>query len=128
MANTPKVGEFCWNELSTTNVEAAKKFYGNVFGWKFIEHDMGDMKYTMIKNSDKEFGGIWSIPKDQQKQIPPHWMTYILVENVKDALEKSKKNGATIVKEATKAGEMGIFGIITDPTGAHIALWQTLRK
>lgn len=43
---------------------------------------MGNMTYTMIKKGDKNLGGIWAIPKDQQKEIPPHWMSYILVENV----------------------------------------------
>jgi predicted enzyme related to lactoylglutathione lyase len=122
-------GEFCWNELATSNVQAAKDFYGKVFGWQFSDHEVGDMNYTMIKvNNGKEFGGIWSIPKDQQKQIPPHWMAYILVENVDKSLEKARQNGANVVKPATNAGDFGRFAIITDPTGAHVALWQTVSK
>jgi predicted enzyme related to lactoylglutathione lyase len=128
MSGQPQVGEFCWNELATSNLQAAKDFYGKVFDWQFSDHDMGEMTYTMIKRNDKEFGGIWTIPKDQTKEIPPHWMTYILIENLEESLEKATKNGATIVKPATNAGDMGRFSIITDPTGAHIALWQTLRK
>jgi len=125
---TMKYGEICWNELATPNVEAAKDFYGKVFGWKFTDHAVGDMTYTMIKASGDEFGGIWAIPKDKQKDIPPHWMTYILVETLEEALEKAVKNGATIIKPPTQAGDMGRLAIITDPTGAHIALWQTLKK
>lgn len=128
MQNPPKLGEFCWNELATTNTKAAKDFYGKVFGWTFNDLNMGDMTYTTIKKGDKEFAGIWSIPKDQEKQIPPHWMAYILVENVDESLQKAKENGAQIVKPVTAAGDMGRFAIITDPTGAHIALWQTLQK
>lgn len=129
MTTTPKAGEFCWNELATTNVQAAKDFYGKVFGWKFSEHEMGDMTYTMIKQgNDKEFAGIWAIPKDQEKQIPPHWMAYILVENLDASLEKARKNGAKIIRPATNAGDFGRLAILADPTGAHIALWQTMRK
>lgn len=128
MSDKPILGEFCWNELATSNVKAAKDFYGNVFGWKFSENQMGDMTYTMIKKNDKDFAGIWAIPKDQAEHIPPHWMAYILVENLDDALQKAQKHGATIVKPATNAGDMGRLGIIQDPTGAHIALWQPLRK
>ena len=124
----PKLGEFCWNELATTNVQAAKDFYGKVFGWKFTDHDMGEMTYTMIKRSETEFGGIWAIPKDKEKQIPPHWMAYILVENLEDCLEKARKHGASIMKPVTNAGDHGRFAIITDPTGANIALWQTLKS
>ena len=30
----PKPGDFCWNELVTTNVTAAEKFYSSLLGWK----------------------------------------------------------------------------------------------
>ncbi len=128
MSDKPKVGEFCWTELATSNVQSAKDFYGKVFGWEFSDHSMGDMTYTMIKHNDKEFGGIWAIPKDKEKQIPPHWMAYILVEDLQKSLEKASKQGASIMKPAANAGEFGRFAIITDPTGAHIALWESIRK
>lgn len=128
MSQEPKFGEFCWNELATGNLKAAKDFYGKVFGWKFTDHEMGDMTYTMIKAGNQEFAGIWSIPKDQEKHIPPHWMSYILVANIEESLEKARKNGASIVKPVTNAGNYGRFAIITDPTGAHVALWQTLKN
>lgn len=122
-----KMGEFCWNELATSNVQAAKDFYGKVFGWQFSDHEMGDMTYTMIKHNDKEFAGIWAIPKAKAKEIPPHWMAYILVESLDKSLEKARKHGASIMKPAANAGDFGRFAIITDPTGAHIALWESLR-
>lgn len=127
MSNGPKIGEFCWNELATSNVQAAKDFYGKVFGWEFADHEMGDTTYTMIKFKNQEFAGIWSIPKDKEKEIPPHWMAYILVENLDESIEKARKHGASIIKPASKAGDFGLFAVITDPTGAHIALWQPLR-
>lgn len=126
MKNTIEAGVFCWNELATTNLEAAKKFYSNVFGWKFTQKDMGDTSYTLIKLNDKEFGGIWSIPKDREREISPRWISYILVENLDESLEKARQNGALIVKPATQAGDFGRFGIIADPAGAHIALWESL--
>lgn len=128
MTDKPKIGTFCWNELATSNVQAAKDFYGKVFGWEFSDHEMGEMTYTMIKLNNEEFGGIWSIPKDKEKQIPPHWMAYILVENLDASLEKASHHGATVIKPAANAGDYGRFAIITDPTNAHIALWQNLRK
>jgi uncharacterized protein len=128
MQDKPKIGEICWTELATGNVKAAKDFYGKVFGWKFTDHEMGDTTYTMIKKSDREFGGIWSIPKDKEKQISPHWMAYILVESVEEALKKAHEYGASIIKPTSRAGDMGLFAIITDPTGAHIALWQPLKQ
>ena len=55
-------------------------------------------------------------------------MAYIFVEDVHAALKKAKQHGAQEVKEVTQAGEMGRFAIITDPSGAHLALWEALGK
>ncbi|MDP1604534.1 MAG: VOC family protein [Legionella sp.] len=120
-------GQFCWNELATTSVKDAKDFYGEIFGWEFTDHKMGDITYTMIKNGDKEFGGMWQIPNDQQEDIPPHWMGYILVDDLEKTLKKAESLGATIKMPATAAGDYGRFGIIIDPTGAHIAFWESIR-
>lgn len=125
--DTPKIGEFCWNELATPNVKAAKDFYGKVLGWEFTDHDMGDMTYTMIKCGAKEFGGIWQIPNDKKNEIPPHWMGYILVDDVDNILAKAKNAGATVKMPVTPAGDFGRFAIVVDPTGAHIAFWQSLK-
>lgn len=120
-------GGFCWNELSTPNIQAAKDFYSRVLGWQFVDHDMGDMTYTMIKNGDKEFGGMWQIPKDKQKEIPPHWLSYILVKNVEETLKKATDSGAKTIMPVTGITDFGRFAIIQDPTGAHIAFWESLR-
>ncbi len=122
----PITGEFCWNELATHDVQKAKDFYGKMFDWEFKDIKTEEMQYTIVKSNDKEFAGMWQIPQD--KQIPPHWMSYILVSDVKAALEKAQNNGATVKVEITKAGEMGHFAIIIDPIGAHVALWEPSKK
>jgi predicted enzyme related to lactoylglutathione lyase len=35
-----ELGNFCWNELMTRDVEKAKKFYGGVIGWSFDDMPM----------------------------------------------------------------------------------------
>lgn len=123
----PQQGEFCWNELMTPDVKKAKEFYSALFGWKSLDHDMGEMTYTLFQRSDKDIGGMMQIPKGQEKQIPPHWMSYISVENLDEMIKKAKSLGATITVPATSAGDFGRFAIIADTTGAHVALWQSLK-
>lgn len=124
--NAPQFGEFCWNELSTTDSKKAKEFYSSLFGWQMQDHDMGSMIYTMIKKGDKDIGGLMQHPKGQEK-IPSHWLSYICVENVDVMVEKAKKLGATITVPATPVADFGRFAVIQDPTGAHIAVWQSLK-
>ena len=43
-------------------------------------------------------------------------------------LEKAKKLGATIKMPATNVADYGRFAVLQDPTGAHIAIWQSLKN
>lgn len=119
-----KTGQFCWNELVTPDLAAAKKFYTDLLGWEYVDHEFGDMTYTIIKSQDNDVGGIWQIPSDKRDKIPPHWMAYILVENLDETLKKATQSGGTIKMPITHAAEMGRFFIMADPTGAYIAFWQ----
>ena len=122
----PQSGEFCWNELMTPDTKKAQDFYTTLFGWSAQKHDMGGMTYTIFMAGDNNIGGMMQTPPDKAGQVPPHWMSYICVEDVEKTLEKAKNLGATVKVPVTTVPGMGRFAIISDPTGAHIAFWQPL--
>lgn len=123
----PSPGEFCWNELLTKNLDTAQSFYGKLLGWEFISHDMGGpFPYILCKNAEgKDIGGMFRIPDGQP--IPPHWMSYITVEDVDAKAKEVTALGGKVVMEATNVGDFGRFIVLEDPTGAHVALWQSLK-
>lgn len=125
---TPKPGHFCWNELATNDVAGAKEFYGSLFGWETHDIDMGDMTYTMVKKDDKDIAGIMQLPKEVQGKVPPHWMSYVTVEDVDAMLTKAQELGAKVTVPVMQAGDYGRLAVIEDPTGAHIAFWQQLKS
>lgn len=127
MSNTVKLGEFCWNELMTSDVKQAKEFYSTLLGWKCQDFDMGDKTYTMIKMGDKDIGGMMETPRDK-KNIPPHWLSYISVEDIDKIVKKAESLGGKITVPATNVSDFGRFAIIQDPTGAQIAFWQSLKS
>lgn len=127
MSKTASPGEFCWNELMTNDVQKCKEFYKALFGWETQEHNTEHFTYTLLKKGEKEIGGMMQIPADHAKEIPPHWMSYIYVENIEESLAKAKSLGATIKRELTSCGEYGRFAIMQDPTGAHIAIWESAK-
>ena len=56
--STAGQGQFVWDELHTSDIEAAKSFYPAVFGWTVNEMDMGDMgKYTLFRVGDTDRAG-----------------------------------------------------------------------
>ena len=55
-------GAFCWVELGTTDVDAAKSFYGGLFGWTPEDMPMGpDQNYTMLKLAGLELGAMYAL-------------------------------------------------------------------
>ncbi len=126
MSYLPAAGEFCWNELMTGDVSRAKEFYSELLGWQFKDIDMGDMTYTTFSNGDKDVAGMMATPKGEN--IPPHWMSYICVDDLDEKVQLAQDLGATITVPQTDIKDHGRFAVIVDPTGAHIAFWQTLKE
>jgi hypothetical protein len=55
-------------------------------------------------------------------------MAYVGVDNVDTATKKAEGLGAKVLMGKTQAGEFGWFTMISDPTGAVLALWQAKQK
>ncbi|MDQ4125630.1 MAG: VOC family protein, partial [Actinomycetota bacterium] len=76
-------GTFCWVELSTTDTEAAKSFYGELLGWETEDSPVGDGVYTMCKKGDAFVAAIQSLQEEMKSQgHPPFWMSYVAVDSV----------------------------------------------
>ncbi len=119
-------GTFCWAELTTTDGEAAKKFYTALFGWDAADMPIGpDMVYTMFKQDGKDVGAVYQMTGEMKAQgIPPNWLSYASVPSADETVEKAKSLGATILQEPMDVFEFGRMAVIKDPTDAVFALWQ----
>jgi uncharacterized protein len=113
---------FCHVELNTTDVKKAKEFYGKLFDWK-LEDMPGD--YTMIGVGEGTGGGMM---KNPIPGAPSFWLSYILVDDIQAATRKARSLGGMVMKDVTPIPNFGDFSVITDPTGAHFALWQPKNK
>jgi predicted enzyme related to lactoylglutathione lyase len=82
-------GAFSWCELMTPDPEAAKRFYGTLFGWTLEDMDMGRGTYTVVKAGGAGIGGIMKQSPECAPDAPPHWGTYVTVEDV-DATEEGR--------------------------------------
>lgn len=109
-------------ELSTTDIDKAKAFYGKLFSWHLEDVDMGGgWMYTMIAPGEGTGGGMMAQMAPGQ---PSSWLSYVLVDDVKASTEKAQSLGAHVVKDVAEVAGMGWFSIIVDPTGAALGLWQ----
>ena len=113
-------------ELSTSDLKAAKKFYRGLFDWKLEDMKMGPgVTYTMISAGKGTAGGMMQKP---MPDAPTQWLSYVQVDDLGKTMAKAKKLGATPIVENQEVMGQGAFGIIVDPTGAMIGLWEPRRR
>jgi predicted enzyme related to lactoylglutathione lyase len=115
-------GSFCWNELATTDAEAAQSFYKELLGWQIKESTGGGMQYNEIVIGDKHVGGIYTMGAECAGGAPPHWMAYVSVDDVDAKARQVRELGGTVCVPPTDIPNTGRFCVINDPTGATLAL------
>lgn len=113
-------GVFSWNELMTTDPEAAKSFYKNLFGWTTRDMPMEGMTYTIVSAAGKDIAGLMGIPAKAQG-MPPAWGAYVTVDNVDLTAKTAKELGGKVLMEPTEIPDVGRFCVIQDPQGATIS-------
>jgi uncharacterized protein len=119
-------GTFSWIDLATTDQEAAKKFYSELFGWETEDNPVGDdAVYTMASIDGKNVAAISPQPEQQREAgAPPAWNSYVTVESADDALSKAKELGGTVHADAFDVLDVGRMGVIQDPQGAYLLVWE----
>jgi predicted enzyme related to lactoylglutathione lyase len=123
------VGTFNWPELASTDTAAAKKFYSALFGWEIHDQPMGpDEMYTIFKLRGLDVASLFALNADMQKNgVPPHWATYITVDNADAATEKAKALGGSVVMGPMDVMDYGRMTVLTDPQGATFCVWQAKK-
>ena len=118
-------GDFSWCELMTNDVDASKGFYSKVLGWTIDEMPMAEGEpYNVIKVGGQGVGGIMKMPKEVPPGVPPHWQSYVTVDDVDAVAKKAEELGATAIVPPTDIPNVGRFYVFKDPQGAVLALIQ----
>lgn len=116
----PREGHCAWNELITSDQQAAWHFYTQRFGWlKDGEMSMGDLgSYDFIRHG----GVIGAMMKGMPEMGPPHWNQYFRVADIDAAKAAIERNGGQVVHgpQEIPGGEYSLNAI--DPQGAHFGL------
>jgi predicted enzyme related to lactoylglutathione lyase len=122
----PAHGTFCWNELATSDLEGAKKFYTELLGWQLEESTGAGMVYNEIVVAGRHVGGIFQMGSEFGG-MSPHWTAYVAVDDVDASARRVEELGGKVRVPPTDIPNTGRFCIINDPAGATLAL-ITLTK
>jgi predicted enzyme related to lactoylglutathione lyase len=120
-ARVNDAGALCWNELGTRDVEGAKAFYGELFGWTVAEHQIqrseggpGPDVYIEWQLGGSSIGGMMDIAGMLPDEVPAHWLVYFGVEDTDAAVEKVKAAGGE-VRFGPVDIDAGRFAVVTEP-------------
>jgi hypothetical protein len=120
-------------EIPADDLQRAKAFYGDVFGWHISTMDMpGGGEYTGVTTTPvdgqtmtpTEPGAINGalVNRDQTNTAP---VITIDVDDITATLQQIEGAGGSTVLARTAIPGMGAFGYFKDPDGNVLGLWET---
>jgi predicted enzyme related to lactoylglutathione lyase len=123
-------GEFCWIELATSNQDAAKSFYGALFGWTVRDVPIGPKNvYSLLELQGRVAAGAFAIsPSESVAGVPPHWHLYVAVASADEAAKKAGELGGKVMEGPFEVMDRGRAALIQDPTGAYFSVWQAKNR
>jgi predicted enzyme related to lactoylglutathione lyase len=112
-------GKVCYLEIPANQAQDSASFYSSIFGWKVRTRGDGSLAFddtgcvsgTFVETADR--------PSDERTR------TYIMVDSIKEALQKIEARGGKVVTARTDIGSnMGAFAAFTDPVGNEFGLYE----
>jgi predicted enzyme related to lactoylglutathione lyase len=110
-----------WVDHTSPDVQAAARFYGELFGWQ--SQDLGEQMghYTMFSSSGKT---VAATTPPMSPGNPPAWSTYISTDNIEQTARRVDGAGGKTLVAPMQVMDQGSMGVFMDPTGAVFAAWQ----
>jgi predicted enzyme related to lactoylglutathione lyase len=116
-------GRVVWTELLADDEATAASFYEAVVGYNAGAVERRGGQYTLLRAGGVDRAGILSNPTDWE----PQWLTYFGVEDPAAAAERAATLGGQVLLEPTPEVREGTMALVTDPTGAVLALQKSTR-
>ena len=122
-------------DLPVDDMERAKTFYEEVFGWKI----------SSVPGSGGNFHSAITVPSDEkgEPKVPgginggfyqrgTHGLTRPFIEinvaSIEDHLKKVEKVGGVTILPKGPVSNLGFFAVIKDTEGNIVGLWEDLVK
>lgn len=118
----PVTGGPCWTELGTSDLEAAKRFYTELFGWRPETDPRQEAGgYSVAHLGDAAVAALTPLYQESQ---PVAWNVSFAVRDADAAAHAVRAAGGSIVLEPMDVFDIGRFAVALDPGGAAFQLWQ----
>ena len=116
-------GKIWWVEHNSSDPSTASAHFAKLCGWTVDHTPMPHMDYYVASRDGAPVAGIMNvadIPGD--RDIPPHWFSYIAVADVDAACTENEKAGGKNMRDPFDVPGVGRIAIMCDPTGAIVGM------
>ncbi|MDZ4756109.1 MAG: VOC family protein [Phycisphaerae bacterium] len=117
-------GAFVWCELVTSDIARSSEFYAKLLGWTPEFRTAGASSFIEMKAGKQSVASVFEACADESSLA--HWCPYLCVDDIHARLADAVRLGATKLCEPMDIPGVGLYAGVTDPTGAHIALYQPI--
>jgi uncharacterized protein len=116
-----------WIDLATPDPDAAKRFYGDLFGW--TAEDAGPPEetggYGFFFSGGTAVAGVG--PRQSEDQ-PPAWSVFVATDDADAVAQRARDAGANVVVEPMDVMDAGRMVMLAPtPPGGMIGAWQAGR-
>ncbi|HEU5160284.1 MAG TPA: VOC family protein [Streptosporangiaceae bacterium] len=116
-----EVNTYCWSELASRDIEAAKAFYPKVFGWQPDTRAFGTSSYTEWHADGRSVAGMVQMDDQWPEDVPAHWAVYFAVTDCDAVAARTVELGGSIAWPPTDI-PVGRFAVLDDPMDAHFSV------
>ena len=115
-----------WVDLSTADPEAAKAFYGGLFGWQWEDQEgYGGDTYSIALLGGRAVAGLGPAPPELVKAgFRGAWNTYLMVDSVDTAYRSVLEAGGKGLVGPLDVMDAGRMAFVVDDQGACSGLWE----
>ncbi|QTD99172.1 VOC family protein [Streptomyces cyanogenus] len=119
-ANEETYGEGvpCWVDAQLPDVEAGKRFYGELFEWTF------EAAYGSSVWARKDGALVASLAPKTDGRMPTVWTVSFATSDAEALGRRITAAGGQVVMAPFPVGDLGTAALAADPEGAVFGLWQ----
>ena len=114
-------GKFIFADYFTSDITAAKAFYGNVFGWQW-RWITADQSYGMFYQGDVAIAGVALRESSTPNTAYGRWIHYLSTGDVAAKVAAVSKAGGRVLLEPQTLPDRGILAVVADADGAPFGL------
>jgi predicted enzyme related to lactoylglutathione lyase len=121
-SHEPLVGKVVWNDLVTQDLDVARRFYGDLFGWTFEQTTAPEGQPYLLARSGRIFvAGMVAANSPSKDVVLSRWLPYMSVKDVDTSVAQATAGGA-LVLVSPRDVSLGRIAVIEDREKAVLGL------